>query len=107
MRQDSSEEMSFVASTLQGFGMTIAVNCFLLETILLILNISTSIYEAYVNWKNGIPRQKTISSLWVKGEGEGLSAKGTNSDIFDGDIDNAKEVKNHSKINRISILTNS
>ena len=66
LRQDSSEEMSFVSATLQGFGMTVAVNCFLLETLLLLLNIATSVYEAYTNWRNGIPRQKSIPSLWIR-----------------------------------------
>ena len=55
LRQDNSTEMSFVSKTLQGFGMTVAVNCFLLESILLVLNLSTSIYEMYLDWKNEKP----------------------------------------------------
>ena len=84
-----------MSATLQGFGMTIAVNCFFLETVLLILNITTSIYEAYVNWKNGIPREKTISSLWVRDHSTGTNSEELEGDIFDG----GQEAKPPKKVN--------
>ena len=103
LRQDTSEEMSFVASTLQGFGMTVAINCFLLETLLLILNITTAIYEAYANWRNGIPKKKIIASIWEKTDGVSHTAKCGSTVTLDKESEGEKAPMNV-KLNKVHAI---
>ena len=64
--QENSKEMSYVAAKLQGLGITIGVNCLLIETVLLIINLTTTAYEMYLDWKNQVPQQQIIPTYWVK-----------------------------------------
>ena len=41
-------------------GMTVAVTCLTIETVLLFLNISTAIYDMYRDWKQKKPKEKII-----------------------------------------------
>ena len=49
--------MSYVAAKLQGLGITIGVNCLLIETVLLVINLATTAYEIYMDWKNQEPKK--------------------------------------------------
>ena len=93
--------MDFVASTLQGLGVTIAVNCLLVETVLLVLNLSTAAYEIYLNWKNGKPGKKIISSFWIKNEKiESMT------NIFSDDMEAKNLVDPDGKLSRVSSIVN-
>ena len=68
VKQDSSSLMSRVAAFVQGFALTVAINCLVVETILILVNLSTTVYEAYVNFRNGKRTKKLVTPFWMKSE---------------------------------------
>ena len=68
IKQDSSSTMDFVSATVQGFALTVAINCLVVETTIIIVNFTTTAYEAYVNYRNGRKSKKLIDPFWMKSQ---------------------------------------